>query len=60
VSASVRSCSRAFAVETTNVLSHDLEINPPIDDKVFSVETSEQERRLPVEQASPQTNWPAE
>ena len=45
---------------TTEVLFHDLEINPPIDDKVFSVSTLEQERKLPVQPASPSTNGPAE
>jgi len=45
---------------TTDVLFFDLEINPPIDDNVFSVATLEQERKLPVQPASPATNGPAE
>jgi hypothetical protein len=37
---------------TTEVLFRDLEINPPIDDHVFSVTTLEQERKLPVQPPS--------
>ena len=44
---------------TTEVLFRDLEINPPIDDKIFSVGTLEQERKLPVKGARHQTNGPA-
>jgi hypothetical protein len=45
---------------TTEVLFHDLRINPPIDDHVFSVATLEQQRKLPVQGTSDRTNGPAE
>jgi hypothetical protein len=45
---------------TTEVLFHDLEINPPIDDHVFSVATLEQQRKLPVQKANGQPDGSAE
>jgi hypothetical protein len=45
---------------TTEVLFNELEINPPIDDRVFSVATLEQQRKLPVRPIGPATDGPAE
>jgi hypothetical protein len=45
---------------TTEVLFHDLEINPPIDDHVFSVSTLEQKRKLPVQPPSRTLNGAGE
>jgi len=45
---------------TTQVLFRDLEINPPIDDHLFSVSTLEQQRKLPVETSDGTANAPGE
>jgi hypothetical protein len=45
---------------TTEVVFNDLEINPPIDDHVFSVSTLDQQRKLPVEAPSGTANGPGE
>jgi hypothetical protein len=45
---------------TTQVLFRDLEINPPIDDHLFSVSTLEQQRKLAVETPDQTADGPAE